>query len=85
MSKQAWETPTYSRNRPFRYRATKNSDGRVEYEGWAETLNAATSDAVWQICKHTYDSTGFQTQVDWANGCGKFDKTWDNRATYTYT
>jgi len=39
--------------------------------------------ARWRIEMHTYTGTDL-TIIAWANGSKKFDKVWDDRATYTY-
>lgn len=37
----------------------------------------------WRIQKLTYSGTDV-IRISWANGTDRFDKRWDNRATYTY-
>lgn len=51
---------------------------------------SATSDAVWQISKQTYDGMNNLTMIQWpqdANGHANNDYQfiWDNRASYTYS
>ena len=52
------------------------------YEGWAlpGTKNAT---AMWKIKKLIY-SGGLIVAEQWAGADNKFDKIWDNRATYSY-
>ena len=59
-----------------------DSSGNVEYIGKA-TPGSATSAAVWQIQKITYDGSD-ATEINFAGGSAEFVNIWDNRATYTY-
>lgn len=84
MGKEHNETPVYSRNMGLKYRAEYDANDYVLYEGWALKPSALTSQAEWQICKHTRDANGNLTQTNWANGSDNFDFIWDNRSQYTY-
>lgn len=53
----------------------------VTYYGFA-LPGSATNSAVWKIQRKL--KTGDDSSFTWANGTALFDKTWDNRATYTY-
>ena len=61
-----------------------NALNRQEYIGWA--LPGTGTDAQgWLIMKMTYDSSGRQTDIKWANSeSDKFDKIWDSKGDYTY-
>lgn len=65
-----------------------NADGRTEYVGLA-LPDVTLTQAKWQIKKLVYDSTGFQTDVLFADGSAAFDKVFDSGASeyasYTYT
>lgn len=61
-----------------------NADGLLEYICEAEP-GVVTSAATWRIRKLVYDSTGFNTQVIWANGNRFFNNIQDNYATYSYS
>jgi hypothetical protein len=39
----------------------------------------------WQIRKIVYDVDNNPTDVDFASGSNKFDKVWDDRASYVYS
>lgn len=65
-------------------RCINNAQGQVVYLGYAQP-GVATSAAVWQIRKITYDSMGAMTQVDFAEGSNAFDKIFDDYASYTYS
>ena len=83
MPKERNETPVYSRNMGLKYRAEFNGDNQVLYEGWTLEASRLTSDAKWQIVKHTYTS-GNLTATDWADGTDDFIKVWDLRSSYAY-
>ena len=85
MGKQMNETPVFSRNMGMKYRAEFDSDDYVIYEGWALNPKAATTDTIWQICKHTYDSNGNLTETNWADGSDDFSFAWDSRSDYSYS
>lgn len=72
----------------FRQRIVKGVSGnaldRPEYIGFAP-CDAHLTDPVWQIKKLIYDSTGFNTDVLFANGNAQFDKIMSNAASLTYT
>ena len=46
-------------------------------------IGSAESASTWEIRKIT--DTGNILAVIWANGNGDFDKSWNNRATYSYS
>lgn len=59
------------------------------YQGFARP-GSATSAAVWQIAKHTYDANNNILTTTWpqnTNGIAtaEYYYIWDNRATYTYS
>lgn len=61
-----------------------DANNRQEYIGLAKP-GTATSAAGWQIKKMTYNATGFMTDLQFADGTDKFDKVWDNKASYSYS
>uniref|UniRef100_A0A6M3LGR2 Uncharacterized protein n=1 Tax=viral metagenome TaxID=1070528 RepID=A0A6M3LGR2_9ZZZZ len=54
------------------------------YIGYANP-GTATSEVTWQIRKVTVDANGNVTDIKFASGTSKFDKEWDERATYVYS
>ena len=76
----------------LRTKIVKGSSGgaadKAEYVGLAPP-GALLTDKRWQIKKLIYDSTGFQTDVLFADGSIEFDKVFDdgssNYANFTYT
>lgn len=83
MGKIRNEQETYSRDMGF--------DQKIEYDVSNNPIyvgrtfpNVQTSTASWQIYRMKYDSNNNMTDLRWADGNDKFDKIWDNRATYTY-
>jgi len=61
-----------------------NASGQPIYVGKA-VPGSATSSAVWQIQKITYDGSGFLTDVQWGGGSSNFDQVWDDRAAGSYS
>ena len=59
------------------------ASGMIEYIGYASP-GSASSAAVWKIIKMTYDGSGRQTDLQFADGSRNFDKIWDSKAGYTY-
>ena len=55
----------------------------VIYHGRAKP-GTATSSAGWQIRKFTY-SGSLVTDIKYASGDARFNKTWDDRSSYTYS
>jgi hypothetical protein len=55
---------------------------KVEYVGSAEP-GATKAEAKWAIYKVLYSGDNV-TELRWANADRKFDKVWNDRATYTY-
>ena len=53
----------------------------ITYVGKAARLSL-TSAAVWQIKR--IDTGTLAADVSWADGSDKFEKIWDDRATYSY-
>ena len=60
------------------------SGTNVVYIGEAQP-GTSTSSPNWRIKKLTYDSNNMVTDIKWAGGTNAFDKTWDDRASYTYS
>lgn len=56
----------------------------VEYIGKA-AAGSAGADAAWQITNLIYDVNQNVTQVLYADGNKKFDKVWNDRASYSYS
>jgi len=56
--------------------------GSYTYVGWAPR-GSLPSSSVWRIMR-VDESSATLTLVEWADGEDKFNKVWDNRATYTY-
>lgn len=55
------------------------------YIGEAEP-GTASSALRWRIKKFTYTAaTNNVATIKWASGNDRFDKSWDNRASYTYS
>jgi YD repeat-containing protein len=68
----------------YKERIAYNASNQPIYQGWASP-GAATSDAVWRICKMTWDASGNMTSIDWCDSNKNFDNIWDDRASVTYT
>lgn len=49
------------------------------------TPGSATSAAVWQIRKLTYDGSNNPTNIQFSGGTVNFTSIWDNRAGLTYS
>ena len=64
--------------------AIEYSGGNAIYVGEAAP-GTSKSEGAWRIKKITYDSNNNATDVQWANGDDKWDKIWDNRASYSYS
>lgn len=77
-----------SQNYPWKVIMVKGTSGgannRIEYICETEP-GVSTSAAQWRIKKLIYASDGFNTQILWASGDRKFDKTQISYATYTYS
>jgi len=75
-----WDADTF-----LEKRNAYDADDNIEYQGWAQP-GAAASDTKWHIVKHTWVAgtvSGFNlTHTRQASDQVKFDKVWDNRATY---
>lgn len=54
----------------------------ITYLGMAE-IGTAAADNMWQI--RTIDDTSGDTQILWADGNGRFDNVWDDRASLSYS
>ena len=82
------ETPGYVREVGLTQKFVKGASGNalnlLEYQGFAFP-GTATSAALWAIRKFTYDSTGFNTDIQWAGGTDGFDNVMDNYASFTYS
>ena len=76
----------YNRNVGFEYRATFTATNNVEYEGWAYPTGRATDEGalVWQIVKHSYDTSGNLTKSSWADYTDAFIKSWTLKGNYNY-
>jgi hypothetical protein len=62
-----------------------DASNRPEYVGRAPA-GAATSAAVWQIRKITYDAvTGLVLTIQFAGGVNDYNSIWDSRAGYSYS
>ncbi len=48
-------------------------------------IGVGASEAKWRIRKLTYDGSNNVTAIQWAQGNTRYDKIWDNRATYAYS
>jgi len=75
-----WDTDTFLEKRNA-YDANDN----IEYQGWAQP-GADAGELKWHIVKHTWvagNVSGFNlTHTRQASDQVKFDKEWDERATY---
>lgn len=66
-----------------KYTKLIDKDGTVTYIGEAEP-NSAEGSAVWRI--YRVDETNDpDIEIKWADGAATFDKTWTNRASYSYS
>tara|TARA_B110000093_G_scaffold129233_1_gene138121 strand:+ start:442 stop:1527 length:1086 start_codon:yes stop_codon:yes gene_type:complete len=62
-----------------------DEDAGNSYTYVGESVPGTTKhDAIWRI-KRIYELTGGDLEILWANGTSNFDKTWNLRATYTFT
>jgi len=68
---------------PLTQKIENNSSSQPVYIGKA-LPGTEVGSAGWQIQKITY-SGGVVTDVQWASGTSKFDKVWDDRASYSYS
>jgi len=71
-------------DRDFTVKIENDGNGNPVYVGKAPK-GAATSAAVWQVRKLSYDVNQSVTDVQFAGGSNAFDKIYDNRATFTYS
>lgn len=60
------------------------ADGTYIYTGEA-VPGTSSAGSTWRIVKTVFDASGNPTGKLWANGSSSFDKTWTDRATYSYT
>jgi len=60
-----------------------DGSGQLEYVGEAAPGTSVGAEK-WRIRKLTYSGT-LLTDVQWADGSDKFSKSWNDKATYTYT
>jgi hypothetical protein len=74
----------------FQYQAFRGdyTGTNLIYQGLARP-GSATSGAVWQICKMTYDGSNNRTAIQWPQTTSgtissDYEFVWDNRASYTY-
>ncbi len=65
-------------------RVESDSNGFVIYQGWA-AVGSSEAETVWLISKLNYDGNSFFSERVWANGEQTFDKSWQDRATYSYS
>ena len=63
---------------------------KIDYSGGSNPIyvgesmpGSSPASSKWKIYKLTYSGTNVVIKA-WANGSKKFDKIWDDRATYTY-
>ena len=56
----------------------------IEYIGTASPGESKTGSFTWQIRKYTYDSNGWMTDTQFADGNTNFDNSWAARGTGTY-
>jgi len=56
----------------------------VEYIG-KSAAGSAAAEGTWSISKLIYDANQNITQVLYASGNKKFDKVWNDRASYSYS
>jgi|TARA_R110000803_G_scaffold46198_17_gene97148 hypothetical protein len=61
----------------------EDADNSFTYVGEA-VPGTDKSATIWRI-KRIYELAGGDLEILWANGTSSFDKTWDDRATYTYS
>lgn len=83
MGKNWNEQESYVRNVGLCLRQSYDSEGRIEYVGYAYP-NTTTSELRWQIFKCTYDSNGRLITRIYGNGSDDFSLSWDLRTTYNY-
>lgn len=65
---------------------------KLDYDGGANPIyigvanpGSATSSAVWQIKKLTWDGNNNPTSILAANGTTEYNQIWDNRVSLTYS
>jgi hypothetical protein len=68
---------------PEMTRLSDPASSTVTYMGLAAP-GTATSAALWQISKITFDGSGNFLSQKWADGNGNLDNVWDDRASLTY-
>jgi len=61
-----------------------NAAGRTEYEGKAK-IGTGSGESAWSIAKLSYDGNNRMISKTWGSGTSAFDKTWNDRASYTYS
>lgn len=78
----------YDVGSPYNKQIANDSLGNALYVAEAEPGTSLTA-AKWRIYKITYetlsDSTKAPTNIEWAEGNRKMDKSWATRTLYTYT
>ncbi len=84
MPKQRNEIISYNRDIGYDMQISYDTSNRTEYVGLASP-GALTSEESWQIYRLEYDPTsGGVSKRRYANSNDKFDKEWDERASYDY-
>jgi len=59
-----------------------DGQGKTLYHGWSEP-GAGAGSTTWRIRKITYSGNAV-TYINWASGNNAFDKTWNDRGSYSY-
>lgn len=59
------------------------SGSAIVYAGFAPP-GASESDALWVVKKYSYDGSDNLVKITFAGGSKAFDKTWSDRAGYSY-
>ena len=68
----------------YSVRQAFDGSNRLEYLGFAK-VGSAEGDAVWQIREFTYDGSGNNTEINYADGDALFDNVWTDRASLSYS
>ena len=79
-----WIAADYPYKAIFIKGTSGGAKNKIEYICEADP-GVSTAAGLWRIRKFVYDSTGFHTQVLWANGERKFNKIQTSYSSYTYS
>lgn len=66
----------------FETRIENDSSGNPLFIGWSLTPNAATTAAIWQIIKMSYDGGGYLSRSQIPDDGQKYGYVWNDRSSY---